>query len=108
MRDFKFFNIIDENDAIEPNLPNIDRFRELVDYQGRNEVDVNPTEPPQIYTQMLRMNVPMGEMTEDYLNHVKVSQERVLMENLSNTLDFRHEIISIDASGFTLRTELFI
>ena len=107
MRNFKFFNTIDD-DAIEPNLMNLDRFRELVEYQRRTEVDVNPTEPPQIYTQMLRMNVPMGEMTEDYLNHIKISQERVLMENLSNTLDFRHEIILIDENGFTLRTELYI
>lgn len=105
MRNFKFFNTIDDDDAIEPNL---ERFRELVEYQRRNEVDVIPTEPPQTYTQMLRMNVPMSEMTEDYLNHIKVSQERVLMENLSNTLDFRHEIISIDENGFTLRTELYI
>lgn len=105
MRNFKFLTKIDENDAVEPD---VERFRELLNYEGRNEMVFVPTEPPQIYTQMLRMNVPMGEMTEDYLNHIKISQERVLMENLSNTLDFRHEIISIDENGFTLRTELFI
>ena len=57
---------------------------------------------------MYRMNVPLNEMTEDQLNHIKISQERVLMENLSNTLDFRHDVIHQDENGFTLRTELFI
>jgi hypothetical protein len=90
MRDFKFFNTIDENDAIEPIGP-------------------NQTESPQIYTQMLRMNVPTNEMTEDYMNEIKLRQERILIDNLmDDVFDFRHEVISIDGNGFTLRTELFI
>lgn len=105
MRNFKFFNTIDDDDAIEPNLH---RFRELVEYQRRNEVDVIPTESPQTYTQMLRMNVPMGGMTEDYMEEIKLRQERLLVDNLMETFDFRHEIISIDENGFTLRTELYI
>ena len=105
MRNFKFFNTIDDDDALEPNLH---RFRELVDYQTRREVVFVPSETTQIYTEMYRMNVPLNEMTEDQLNHIKISQERVLMENLSNTLDFRHDVIHQDENGFTLRTELFI
>jgi hypothetical protein len=89
MRNFKFFSYVDENDAIEP-------------------IEPYHSETPQIYTQMLRMEVPINEMTEGYLDQLKMSQERLLLENLSDTLDFRHELISIDGNGFTLRTELFL
>lgn len=105
MKNFKFLNQVDENDAI---IPTNERFNELVDYQRNRPIDFIPTEPPQIYTEMYRMNVPINEMTETDLNHIKVSQERLILEQLSNTLDFRHEIISVDGNGFTLRTELFI
>jgi hypothetical protein len=54
------------------------------------------------------MEVPINEMTEGYLDELKMSQERLLLYNLSDTLDFRHEIISVDGNGFTLRTELFL
>ena len=87
MRNFKFLS--SDEDAIQPIGP----------YQS---------EPPQIYTEMLRMNIPINEMTETRLNQFKYSQEQVILERISNTLDFRHEIISIDENGFTLRTELFI
>jgi len=87
MRDFKFFNTIDDDDdAIEP-------------YQS---------EPPQIYTQIIRVELPINEMTEDHLNHLKISNENMLLNEISDTLDFRHEIISVDGNGFTLRTELFL
>jgi hypothetical protein len=89
MRNFKFLSPTDENDAVEPIEP----------YHSEN---------PQIYTQMLRMEVPINEMTEGYLDQLKMSQERLLLENLSDTLDFRHELISVDGNGFTLRTELFL
>jgi len=87
MRNFKFLST--DEDAVEPIEP----------YQSEN---------PQIYTQMLRMEVPINEMTEGYLDELKMSQERLLLYNLSDTLDFRHEIISVDGNGFTLRTELFL
>lgn len=105
MRNFKFLSSVDDEDAIEPNL---DRFHQLIGYQRRTEIDIIPTEPPQIYTEMLRMNVPINEMTEDRLNELKMSQQRLILEQLSNTLDFRHEIVFVDGNGFTLRTELFI
>ena len=104
MRNFKFLSSVDDEDAVEPNL---DRFRELVDYQRRTEMVFVPSETTQIYTEMLRMNVPINEMTETDLNLFKISQERVILERISNTLDFRHEIIHQDENGFTLRTELF-
>ena len=105
MRNFKFLSSVDDEDAIEPNL---DRFHQLIGYQRRTEIDIIPTEPPQIYTEMLRMSTPINEMTEDRLNELKMSQQRLILEQLSNTLDFRHEIISIDENGFTLRTELYL
>jgi hypothetical protein len=86
MRDFKFFNTIDDDDAIEP-------------YQS---------EPPQIYTQIIRVELPINEMTEDHLNHLKISNENMIFNQISDTLDFRHEIIHQDEFGFTLRTELYI
>lgn len=89
MKDFKFLTDVDENDAIEPIGP----------YQS---------EPPQIYTQIIRVELPINEMTEDHLNHLKISNENMLFNQISNTLDFRHEIIFVDGNGFTLRTELFI
>ncbi len=106
MRNFKFLSSVDDEDAVEP--PNLDRFHQLIGYQRRTEVDIIPTEPPQIYTEMYRMNVPINEMTEDQLNHIKISQERVILERISNTLDFRHEIVFVDGNGFTLRTELYL
>ena len=105
MRNFKFLSSVDDEDAVEPNL---DRFRELVDYQRRTEMVFVPSETTQIYTEMLRMNVPINEMTETDLNLFKISQERVILERISNTLDFRHEIIHQDENGFTLRTELYL
>ena len=105
MRNFKFLTHPNENDAVEPN---VDRFNELVDYQRRTEMVFVPSETTQIYTEMYRMNVPINEMTETDLNHFKISQERVILERISNTLDFRHEIIHQDGNGFTLRTELYL
>lgn len=105
MRNFKFLSSVDDEDAVEPN---VDRFRELVDYQRRTEMVFVPTEPPQIYTEMLRMSTPINEMTETDLNRFKISQERVILERISNTLDFRHEIIHQDENGFTLRSELYL
>ena len=105
MKNFRFLSSVDENDAVEPD---VDRFNELVNYQTRTEMVFVPSETTQIYTEMLRMNVPINEMTEDQLNHIKISQERVILERISNTLDFRHEIISVDGNGFTLRTELYL
>jgi len=89
MRNFKFFNTINENDAIEPIVP----------YQ---------TQTPQIYTQMFRMEIPLNQLSEDQRNHLKISNENMILNQLSNTLDFRHEVIHQDENGFTLRTELFI
>ena len=105
MKNFKFLTSVDDEDAVEP--PNLDRFHELIGYQRRTEIDILPTEPPQIYTQMLRMELPINEMTEDHLNHLKMSNQSILLNQISDTLDFRHEIISVDGNGFTLRTELF-
>ena len=103
MRNFRFLS--SDEDAVEPN---VDRFNELVNYQTRTEMVFVPSETTQIYTEMLRMNVPINEMTEDQLNHIKISQERVILERISNTLDFRHEIVFVDGNGFTLRTELYL
>jgi hypothetical protein len=89
MRNFKFFSSVDDNDAVEPIQP----------YQS---------ETPQIYTQIIRVELPINDMTEDHLNHLKISNENMLLNEISDTLDFRHEIISVDGNGFTLRTELFI
>jgi len=105
MRNFKFLSSVDDEDAIEPNL---DRFHQLVGYQRRTEVDFIPTEPPQIYTQIIRVELPINEMTEDHLNQLKMNNQSILLNEISNTLDFRHEIISVDGNGFTLRTELFL
>jgi hypothetical protein len=105
MKNFRFLSSVDENDAVEPD---VDRFNELVNYQTRTEMVFVPSETTQIYTEMLRMNVPINEMTEDQLNHIKISQERVILERISNTLDFRHEIVFVDGNGFTLRTELYL
>jgi len=105
MKNFKFLTSVDDEDAVEP--PNLDRFHELIGYQRRTEIDILPTETPQTYTQMLSMNVPINEMTEDRLNELKMSQERFMIEQVSNTFEFRHEIVSVDQNGFTLRTELF-
>jgi len=105
MRNFKFLSSVDDEDAIEPNL---DRFHQLIGYQRRTEVDIIPTEPPQIYTQIIRVELPINEMTEDHLNQLKMSNQSILLNEISNTLDFRHEIISVDGNGFTLRTELFL
>lgn len=96
MIDFKFFNTINENDAVEPN-DNIIR-----------EVVFIPSETTQIYTQMLRIDIPINEMTEDHLNQLKISNENMLLNQISDTLDFRHEIISVDGNGFTIRSELFL
>ena len=113
MRNFKFFNTINENDAIEP----IDRFNNELDLLGRqrfNELaSFIPDEPiqtqtPQIYTQMFRMEIPLNQLSEDQRNHLKISNENMILNQLSNTLDFRHEVIHQDENGFTLRTELFI
>jgi hypothetical protein len=103
MRDFKFFSVVNENNLLEPA-----RFNELVEYIRTTPIDFIPTEPPQIHTQMLRMNIPINEMTEDRLNHLKISQERRMLEELSDTLDFRHEVIHQDEFGFTLRSELYL
>jgi hypothetical protein len=106
MRDFKFLTNVDENDAVEPNY---DVYRQLMDNHFRTVVDFNRTSPPQTYTQMLSINVPINDMTEDYMNELKLRQERILIDNLmDDVFDFRHEVISVDENGFTLRTELFI
>lgn len=88
MRNFKFLSPTDENDAIEP-------------------IEPYHSETPQIYTQIIRMELPINEMTEDHLNHLKMSNQSILLNEISDTLDFRHEIISVDGNGFTLRSELF-
>jgi hypothetical protein len=105
MRNFKFLSSVDDEDAVEPNY---DVYRQLMDNHFRTVVDFNRTEPPQTYTQMLSINVPINEMTEDRLNELKMNQERFMIEQVSNTFEFRHEIVSVDENGFTLRTELFI
>jgi hypothetical protein len=105
MKDFKFLTEVDENDAI---IPTNERFNELVDYQTRREVVFVPSETTQIYTEMIRMNIPLNEMTEDHLNQIKLNNEQKLIAQITDTLDFRHEVISVDGNGFTLRTELFI
>jgi hypothetical protein len=89
MRDFKFLSPINDNDAIEP-------------------IEPYHSETPQIYTQIIRVELPINDMTEDHLNHLKISNENMLLNEISDTLDFRHEIISVDGNGFTLRSELFI
>jgi len=89
MRNFKFFSSVDENDAIEP-------------------IEPYHSETPQIYTQIIRVELPINEMTEDHLNHLKISNENMIFNQISDTLDFRHEIIHQDEFGYTLRTELFI
>jgi len=86
MRNFKFLST--DEDAVEPIEP----------YQS---------ETPQIYTQIIRVELPINEMTEDHLNHLKMSNQSILLNEISDTLDFRHEIISVDGNGFTLRSELF-
>jgi len=86
MRNFKFLST--DEDAVEPIQP----------YQS---------ETPQIYTQIIRVELPINEMTEDHLNHLKMSNQSILLNEISDTLDFRHEIISVDGNGFTLRSELF-
>ena len=96
MRDFKFLTEVDENDAVEPN-DNI-----------RRQVIFVPSETTQIYTEMLRMNIPLNEMTEDHLNQIKLNNEQKLIAQITDTLDIRHEIIYQDGNGFTLRTELFL
>jgi hypothetical protein len=106
MKNFKFLTSVDDEDAVEP--PNLDRFHELIGYQRRTEIDILPTETPQIYTQIIRVELPINEMTEDHLNQLKISNQSILLNEISDTLDFRHEIISVDENGFTLRTELFI
>ena len=86
MRNFKFLST--DEDAVEPIEP----------YQS---------ETPQIYTQIIRVELPINEMTEDHLNHLKMSNQSILLNEISDTLDFRHEIISVHGNGFTLRSELF-
>ena len=86
MRNFKFLST--DEDAVEPIEP----------YQS---------ETPQIYTEILRLDIPINEMTETDLNRIKYNQEQLLLQQISNTLDFRHEIIYVDGNGFTLRSELF-
>jgi hypothetical protein len=86
MRNFKFLST--DEDAVEPIEP----------YQS---------ETPQIYTEILRLDIPINEMTETDLNRIKYNQEQLLLHQISNTLDFRHEIIYVDGNGFTLRSELF-
>jgi hypothetical protein len=105
MKDFKFLSSVDDEDAVEPNL---DRFHELIGYQRRTEIDILPTETPQIYTQIIRVELPINQMSEDHLNHLKISNQSILLNQISDTLDFRHEIIHQDENGFTLRTELYL
>lgn len=104
MQPFRFFQ------KRQLNLPAQDRFMELV-----NHMNQIPDEPehirgrhPQNYTVQMRMDIPLNRFSEDHRNHLKQQQERLLIENLSETLDFRHEVIYQDEFGFTLRTELFI
>lgn len=85
-----------DEDAIEP------------DVNMRREVVFVPSETTQIYTEMVRMNIPLNEMTEDQLNHIKLNNEQKLITQITDTLDIRHEIIYQDENGFTLRTELFL
>lgn len=105
MKPFKFLTQVNENDAIEPN-----RFNELVNYQRTlpNEYVFVPSETTQIYTEMLRTTNPLTEMDSNQLNHLKIVQERKLLESIYETLDFRHSIISSDENGFTMRTELYL
>jgi hypothetical protein len=105
MKNFKFLNQVDENDAI---IPTNERFNELVDYQIRREVVFVPSETTQIYTEIVRMNIPLNEMTEDQLNHIKLNNEQKLITQITDTLDIRHEIIYQDENGFTMRSELFL
>lgn len=116
MRNFKFFNTIDENDAIEPigrfnnelNLLGRQRFNELASFIPDEPMVPYQSETPQVYTQMFRMEIPLNQLSEDQRNHLKISNENMILNQLSNTLDFRHEVIHQDENGFTLRTELFI
>jgi hypothetical protein len=105
MRNFKF---LQENTTISEEERAILLREFLGDEDAIEPIGPHQTEPSQVYTQMLRMNVPTNEMTEDYMDEIKMRQERILIDNLMDTFDFRHEIISIDGNGFTLRTELFI
>jgi hypothetical protein len=111
MKPFKFFQ------KKQLNLPTQDRFTELVNHQPQVEntpefeVMEHPNRGgrhPQIYTQMLRMNIPLNEMDSTQLDHLRMGQERKLMESITETLDFRHSIVYQDEHGFTIRTELYI
>jgi hypothetical protein len=115
MRNFKFlqenFRISEEERAIllrEFLGDNQDEDAIEPDVNTRREVVFVPSETTQIYTQIIRVELPFNQVTEDHLNQLKISNENMLFNQISDTLDIRHEIIYQDENGFTLRSELFL
>lgn len=74
------------------------------------QVDLYPIEGrnPQHYRMNYRSSIPLNQIPNEHLAYIRRDQERVLMQHITETLDIRHEIISSDEFGFTMRTELFI
>ena len=87
-----------------------DKFNQLVDFQvnippvPRVPLDI-PIDTDEPLYRTFRTNILRGEYTEEQFNNLLLEERNRFMRDMWNVGFIRHEIISQDENGFTLRTE---